>query len=549
MRNQIGTPTHRRSLLAAAAALLLASGAASAQLAPVGLSGVGAQRFDNEDLVEFVPEAGDNFAWALAAGDFDGDGAEDLATGIPYDEGSQGGCPDCGIVVVRYGVPRAGLAGGLADTVLYQGLAGSPDPPEPGDLFGAALAAGDFDGDGFDDLAVGIPGDRGSSGTSFGAVQVHYGSAAGIELQGAEFLDELLAWTEIPLPFRLGDDEFGAALDTGDFDGDGFDDLAIGAPRAGILVDVNTPVRGGEVFVAHGSVEGLLPLLGYGISQHSPGLFGDPLSEERFGRAVAAGDFDADGDDDLAIGVPNEGDNGSLHVILGSPFGLIFADSVFWAPGALGQVPEAGDRLGFALAAADFDGDGHDDLAIGDPSEDLGASNELADAGSISVAYGAPGGFELSRTDTFTQGLVYADPAADQTGDQFGWALAAGDFDGDGRADLAVGHPGEDVTGNVNSGAAALLMGGPNAGLGARLGSLSAGRDGVPGDLQAHSDFARSLAVGDFDGNGFADLVVGVPWYDAAAQANVGYEVVLCGALFSDGFEVGSSLRWSSTTP
>ncbi|KAB2966115.1 MAG: VCBS repeat-containing protein, partial [Thermoanaerobaculia bacterium] len=452
------------SLLAALAILLLPAAPASAQSVMVGVSDVGAQRFDNDELPDFVPEVGDSFAWALAAGDFDGDGAGDLATGIAYDDGLQGSpCPDCGLVVVRYGAPGGGLTGGEVGTVLYQGLSGSPDPPEAGDLFGWSLAAGDFDGDGFDDLAVGIPGDRGVGGVAYGAVQVYYGSAGGLQDTETEFLDELLPWTEVPLPFRLGDDEFGAALDAGDFDGDGFDDLAIGAPRAGILVDANTPVRGGEVFVAHGSGEGLLPLLGYGISQHSPGLFGDPLNEERFGRAVAAGDFDADGDDDLAIGVPNEGDNGSLHVILGSPFGLIFADSVFWAPGALGQVPEAGDRLGYALVAADFDGDGHDDLAIGDPSEDLGAANEIADAGSVSVAYGAPGGFDLSRAVSFTQGQVYGDPGADQSGDQFGWALAAGDFDGDGRADLAVGHPGEDPMGIINAGAAALLLGGPGA--------------------------------------------------------------------------------------
>ena len=179
----------------------------------------------------------------------------------------------------------------------------------------------------------------------------------------------------------------------------------------------------------------------------------------------------------------------------------------------------------------------------------LATRSPIADAGSISVAYGSPAWFDLSRTDTFTQGLVYADPAADQTGDQFGWALAAGDFDGDGRADLAVGHPGEDVMGNVNSGAAALLMGGPNAGLGARLGSLSAGRNGVPGDLQAHSDFARALAVGDFDGNGFADLAVGAPWHDSVAGNDVGYEIVLYGSLFSDGFELGSTQRWSSAVP
>ncbi|GMU65216.1 MAG: hypothetical protein AMXMBFR36_14900 [Acidobacteriota bacterium] len=521
-----------------------------AELPPVGLSEVRAQRFDDEDLLFYAPTAGDHFAWAAAAGDFDGDGADDLATGIPFHEGLVGsGCVDCGIVVVRYGAPDVGLAGGLADTVLYQGLAGSPDPPEGGDRFGEALAAGDFNGDGFDDLAVGIPHELFDGNVRDGSVVVYYGAAGGIQIAGAELLDETLPWTEVAFPHQGGSDEFGLTLAVGNFDGDGFDDLAIGTPRGTVQIDANTVIRAGEVFVAHGSAEGLLPLLGYGISQHSNGIFGDPAAGERFGLGLAAGDFDADGDDDLAIGVPNEGDNGSIYVISGSQFGLIFADSVFWAPGALGQVPEAGDRLGYSLAAADFDGDGHDDLAIGDPSEDLGASNEIADAGSVSVAYGAPGGFDLSRTATFTQGVAYADPAEDQTGDQLGWTMAAGDFDGDGAADLVIGHPGEDRAGQTNTGAAAILMGAPGAGLGARTGSIGAGRSGVPGINQAHSDFARTLAAGDFDGNGFADLVAGAPWFDAPSLGDVGYEIVLYGSLFSDGFEVGGVDRWSDSFP
>ena len=140
-------------------------------------------------------------------------------------------------------------------------------------------------------------------------------------------------------------------------------------------------------------------------------------------------------------------------------------------------------------------------------------------------------------------------PGNDQSGDQFGWAFAAGDFDGDGFADLAVGHPGEDVLGNVNTGAVTLLMGAPNANLGARVGALAAGVDGLPDVLQAHSDFGRAMCIGDFGGDGFADLVVGVPWYNTLDDVDAGLEIVLYGSLFSDGFETGSTARWSSETP
>ncbi len=537
-----------RPLAVLACLALLLPGALAAQLNPIGLSAVGAQRFDDEDLLFFVPDVGDHFAWALAAGDFDGNGAQDLATGIPFHSGLVGNeLADTGIVVVRYGAPGGALIGGVASTVLYQGFVGSPDPPEVGDHFGKALAAGDFNGDGFDDLAVGIPQELWDGDVRYGSVHVHFGSATGLRMEGAQLLDEALAWTEVPWPRRNSGAEFGASLAVGNFDGDAFDDLAIGAPGGEIAFDpVSAGVLGGEVFVAHGGAGGLVPVVGYGISEESVGIFGDAADGERFGAAVAAGDFDADGFDDLAIGVSNEGDNGSLYVVMGSSFGLIYADSIFWAPGALGQIPEAGDRFGWSLVAADFDGDGHDDLAIGDPFEDLGANNEAVDSGQICAAYGAPAGFDLSRTDCFIQAYLFG---IDQPGDQFGWALAAGDYDGDGFTDLAVGHPGEDALGFVNTGAVTVLMGAPNANLGARVGSLVAGVDGLPEGFQVHSDFGRALAAGDFGGDGFADLVVGAPWYDSLDDTDVGTEFVLYGSLFSDGFESASMGHWSGAAP
>ncbi len=216
---------------------------------------------------------------------------------------------------------------------------------------------------------------------------------------------------------------------------------------------------------------------GYLISEDSAGIFGDAANGERFGDALAAGDFDGDGNggfDDLAIGVPREGDNGSVYVILGSQFGLIFANSVFWAPGALGIEPEAGARLGAAIAAGDFDGDGHDDLVIGDPEQDLGAAGEIPDAGLIVFAFGAPTGFDLSRS------VLASDPEGSEAGDRFGWALAVGDFDGDSHADLVIGTPYYDV-------------------------------GGVAGD--------------------------------------VGLQVVVYGSLFADGFEAGAMQNWSDSTP
>jgi hypothetical protein len=537
------------ALLAGALPGLLALDALFAQDSSVGLSAVRGQRFDNEPLQLFVPEQIDLFAWAVAAGDFNGDGADDLATGIPYDEGFTGsGCTDCGIVVVRYGIPGKGLATSATSTVLFQGLVGSPTVPEAAEKFGYALAAGDFNGDGYDDLAVGIPEERHPdfSNVPIGAVEVHYGSAGGLLVQPTDWIHRYsVGWEIPPSTCPVAPDEFGAALAAGNFNGDAFDDLAIGAP-IGCPGTAEGAPDGGAVYVAHGGAAGLLPLVGYLISEDSFGFFGDAANGERFGDALAAGDFDGDlngGFDDLAIGVPGEGDNGSVYVVLGSEFGLIFATSVFWAPGALGIPPEAGARLGAALAAGDFDGDGHDDLVIGDPYQDLGLFDEIIDAGLIVFAFGSPAGFDLSRT---VHGI---DPEGIDANDRFGWALAVGDFDRDGLDDIAVGAPLEDAD-VLQTGSVSILMGENTSGVGTRQRTFLSGREGIPGGEQSHQNFGSALAVGDFDGDAHADLVIGAPYFNIAGVGDdVGMEVVLYGSLFADGFEAAGMQNWSASAP
>jgi hypothetical protein len=126
--------------------ILLAARPVAAQLPSIGLASVGAQMFGNEDLFFYQPEPFDNFGAAVVAGDFSGDGIDDLATGISSDSGFVGDpLLGCGAVVVRYGAPGARLETGLADTYLNQFASGSPDPAEFAEYFGATLAAGDFE--------------------------------------------------------------------------------------------------------------------------------------------------------------------------------------------------------------------------------------------------------------------------------------------------------------------------------------------------------------------------------------------------------------------
>ncbi len=111
-------------------------------------------------------------------------------------------------------------------------------------------------------------------------------------------------------------------------------------------------------------------------TQNSPVIEDDGEPDDRFGEVLAAGDFDDDGCDDLAIGVPREDFDaglsvGAVHVLYGSELGLTGDDDDFFHQGlaSINGLAEAGDRFGAALAVGDFDDDGIDDLAIGSPGE------------------------------------------------------------------------------------------------------------------------------------------------------------------------------------
>jgi hypothetical protein len=513
---------------------------ATAQVGAVGLSAVRAQRFGNEDLVGFDPAEHDRFAFAVAVGDFNGDGADDLATGIPLDDGITGlEEPDCGGAVVRYGVLGAGLRPGTANQFLRQ--TPDRDPAEPGDKFGFALAACDFDGDGFDDLAVGVPEETHGGEGHAGAVNIYYGAANGLH----NLADAFYTQSTAGIPGDVEEfDQFGKSVACGDFDGDGFDDLAIGVP------DENLGTLGlsqGMVDVVPGSATGLDPASAYSFDQDSPGVPGDPEDFDQFGDSLTASDFNGDGFADLAIGVLGEDDyRGAVQVLFGDPDGLRGTGSLFLSETGVGGTSEDGDRFGAALVAGDFDDDGFDDLAIGSPEEDAGAS--IPDTGQVSVLFGTSGGFDLSRTQFWAQSDILGAGTSEPL-DLFGAALAAGDFDGDGFADLAAGSPGEFVTG-PNDGAVTVWMG-TVAGLApVRHRGFAAGFDGLPGSSSQHrKDFGFSLAAGDFDGDDHADLAIGAPFEDENGLVDVGAEYVLYGGLFADGFDTGSTSLWSGAVP
>ena len=528
-------------------ACLWSAGRANAA-ASVGLSTVQSRLLANPSIAQWTAEAGDSFADVLATGDFNGDGADDLAVGIPNDNGLHGATANSGLVVVWYGTPGEGLQS-VVWNVLRIAI------PQENARFGAALAAGDFDGDGFDDLAVGAPGFDFTTGNqdtaNYGMVRIHRGSATGLEEISPETLDSR--------GYGGAQQHFGQSLAVGDFNGDFLDDLAVGAPQANWAID-GTTVPGGVVYVQHGP--DLISTQWYRFSQYMdeiPDIF---EANDLFGFSLAVGNFNRDGIcspacanyDDLAIGVPGEDGQGKVLVLFGSEWSLLAGSAHWFGEGELGGTAGPG-QFGRTLATGDFDGDLADDLAVGAPFKSVSGA---AAAGQVTTLFGSViaingSWFDVAATRWLTQTTFYG-AGANAASDQFGWSLASGDFDRDGVDDLAVGHIGEDVVpGGSNLGAFTILTGsGANPrGPGRTFRLFGAGYAGMPIPWADWDNFGWSLATGDFDGNLHDDLVVGVPFHDVASVGTeVGAAVVLRGALFADSLDWdGSLLFWSEVAP
>jgi hypothetical protein len=411
--------------------------------------------------VTSAAEKGDHFGFALAVGDFDGNGRDDLAIGVPFED-VDGNIVDAGAVNILYSDNR-GLNPSLrpeSPRFIHQNSNAMPNYARAGDQFGYSLTAGDFDGNGRDDLAIGVPGETvalpGKDAQNAGSVNVIYSDATGLNpsFRTQEFDQDHP--TEVRGAVEAGD-RFGYALAAGDFDGNGRDDLAVGVPYE--MVEGNP--QAGVVNVIYSRTGGLDGTFKPGLlHQNVPYIPSEAEPGDLFGYALAVGDFDNNGDQDLAVGVPGEDvfdktDAGVVNVIYGDATGLTASFRVQEFHQNSPNLPEEaenGDRFGAALATGDFDNSRpnytRDDLAIGAPGEDVsrwvgGVLQSFRDAGAVTVIYGQGiGGLNPAyRAHLFQQneptGLFLG-----QAGEHFGATLAAGRFNDSGPTqteDLAIG--------------------------------------------------------------------------------------------------------------
>jgi hypothetical protein len=366
----------------------------------------------------------------------------------------------------------------------------------------------DFNGDGFDDLAVGAPGEAIGSLDGAGAVNVLYGSAAG-----------LVASSEVFIQGSNGvggtadeNDTFGRAIAQGLFNDDEFFDLAVGSPGE----SDGGASAGGAVNILYGSAGGLTG---------GPQLFqSNPETNDRFGESLAAGDFNGDGFFDLAVGAPGEdigttGDAGAVTVLFGSAAGITTAgaQTILQGSGGITGSAEALDQFGASLASGLLAGDDIADLVVGVPGEDLGGVGE---AGAVNVLAGSAGG--LVNGSLATQ----SNP---EPSDAFGTAVATGDFDQVAGDDVAVGAPDETVNGRRSAGAVSVFNGPPGGLAAERL--LFQGTAGIPGTPELGDLFGAALAPTDSNGIGQWDLAVGVPYEDVGPDVDTGVVNLLAGSI------------------
>jgi hypothetical protein len=448
-----------------------------------------------------------------------------------------------------------------------------------GDALGAGgpngVAYGDINGDGLDDLIVGAPGASPMSRTDAGEVVVIYGSAA-LPATQLDLVASPGTLGETHIVGAAAGNETGTSVAAADLNGDGFDDILIGA--SGVSTEK------GAAYIIYGSASkpgaasgtGSVLDLSDAVGANGETRINGFQDGARLGNALAAGDVNGDGYDDLIIGSHySDGtagmDSGEAYIVYGGavkPGTVALSGSVvvLETPGASGdtriRADDAGDYLGESVTAGDINGDGYDDVIVGATGSNTAGSN----AGEAFVIYGGstkPGAAELSGSILDLGSAVGSNGETRirgaGEGDGVAGSLASGDVNADGYDDLIIGAPQTEKPLPDTEGLAYVLYGAPVK-LGTPTGSGSvvnfsdsAGSYGETRIIGAVDGMltGSSVGAGDVNGDGFDDVVVGARFASPGGRTQAGTVSLVFGGLVKPGVAAGagSVLDLASASP
>ena len=383
---------------------------------------------------------------------------------------------------------------------ITEGVGGFTATLDPTDYYGTAVASiGDIDGDGINDVAIGSPGDD-DGGSGRGAVYVLFLNADGT-VKAEQKISDLAGG----LTTTLDDaDSFGAAIGMlGDIDGDGVNDLAVGATG-----DDDGGGGRGAVYVLFLNADGTVKAE-QKISDLVGGLTATLDNFDVFGYAIGGiGDLDGDGINDLAVGADFDddggADRGAVHVLFLNADGTVKAEQkISDTTGGLAATLDDTDYFGSAVASpGDVNGDGRNDLVVGAYWDDDGVAN----AGAVYVLFlNSDGTVAAEQKISDTAGGLVEPLGADYFGTS---AAGIGDVDADGTPDLVIGTT-QDDDGAANAGAAYVLFLNPDGTVKAEQ-KISQTAGGFTGPLASADWLGRGVAtVGDLDGDGTIGLLLG----------------------------------------